>query len=119
MFYSNNESGKREITEEIELPYQERIRTLREKDKYLRILEAATIKQAEIEEKKRNEYLRRKRKLCETKLCSRNIIKWINTRSSPSSKIWTILKMDEGENQTNESKDKKVDNDSQDITSER
>ena len=49
-------SGKRQITEEIDLPNQERIRTRRKKenDKYLRILEADTIKQAEIKEKKNN-----------------------------------------------------------------
>ena len=45
-------SRKRHITELIELPNQEKIRTLREK--YMEILEAVTIKQAEMKEKKTN-----------------------------------------------------------------
>ena len=46
------QSGKWQITDEIELPTQESIRTLGEKEtyKYLRILAANTIKQAEIKE---------------------------------------------------------------------
>ena len=46
-------SGKRYITERIELPNQEKIRTLGEKEtyKYVRILEADTIKQVEMKEK--------------------------------------------------------------------
>ena len=46
-------SGKRHITEGIELSYQEKIRTLREMEtyKYLGILEADTIKQVEMKEK--------------------------------------------------------------------
>ena len=45
-------SGKRETAKETELPNQETIRTLREKEnyKYLRILEADSIKQAEVKE---------------------------------------------------------------------
>ena len=52
-------SGKRQITEGIELPNQERNRTLEEKEnyKYLEILEADTIKQAKMKEKIRKEYL--------------------------------------------------------------
>ena len=48
-------SGKRQITEGIELPNQEKIRTFGEKEnyKYLGILEADTIKQAEIEKRKK------------------------------------------------------------------
>ena len=47
-------SQRRQITEEIELPNQERIRTFGEKEtyNYLGILEADTIKQEEIKEKK-------------------------------------------------------------------
>ena len=47
------ESGKRQITEGIQLPNQERIRTLIEKKsyKYLGILNADTIKQAKMKEK--------------------------------------------------------------------
>ena len=46
-------SGKRQITEGIELPNQERTRTLVEKEtyKYLGILDVDTIKQAEMKEK--------------------------------------------------------------------
>ena len=46
-------SGKRQITEGIEQPNQEKIRTLREKEtnKYLGILEVDTIKQVEMKEK--------------------------------------------------------------------
>ena len=47
-------SGKRQMTEGIELPNQEKIRTFREKEtyKYLEILEADTIRQVEMKEKK-------------------------------------------------------------------
>ena len=51
--------------------------------KYLGILEADTIKQAEMKEKIQKEYLRRTRKLLETKLDSRNLIKGINTWAVP------------------------------------
>ena len=46
-------SDRRHITDGMELPNQEKIRTLGEKEiyKYLGILEATTIKQAEIKEK--------------------------------------------------------------------
>ena len=46
-------SGKRQMTEGIELPNQEKIRILGKKEtyKYLGILEADTIKQAELKEK--------------------------------------------------------------------
>ena len=47
------------------------------------ILEVDTIKQAEMKEKIQNEYLRRTRKLRETKLNSRNLIKGINTWAVP------------------------------------
>ena len=47
-------SGKRHMIEGIELPNQEKIRTFGEKEtyKYLEILEADTIKHAEMKEKK-------------------------------------------------------------------
>ena len=46
-------SGKRNLTDGMELPNQDKIRTLREKEtyKYLGILEADTIKQVEMKEK--------------------------------------------------------------------
>ena len=55
--------------------------TLGEKEiyKYLGIFEADTLKQVEMKEKIKKEYLRITRKLLETKLCSRNFIKGINT----------------------------------------
>ena len=51
---------KRHITEGIELPNQEKIRTLGEKEtyRYLGILEADTIKQEEMKEKIKKEYLK-------------------------------------------------------------
>ena len=51
--------------------------------KYLDILEADTIKQGDMKEKIKKEYLGRTRKLHETKLSSRNLIKGINT--------WAVL----------------------------
>ena len=74
--------GKRHLTDGMEIPNQDKIRTLAEKEnyKYLGILEAATIKQVEMKEKKiRKLYLRRTRNLIETKLSRRKLIKGINT----------------------------------------
>ena len=69
----------------IELPNQEKIRTLREKETYkcLRILEADTTKQVEIKEKIFKVYFRRRKKLLKTKLYCRNLIKRINTWAVP------------------------------------
>ena len=55
--------------------------TLGEKEtyKYWGILEANTIRQVEMKEKIKKEYLRRTRKLLETKLSTRNLIKGIIT----------------------------------------
>ena len=74
-------SGKRHLTDGIELPNQDKIRTLAENEtyKYLGILEADIIKQVEMKNKILKEYLRRTRKLLETILNSRNLIKGINT----------------------------------------
>ena len=65
----------------MELPNHDRIRTLGETEtyKYLGILEGDTIKQVQMKEKIQKEYLRRTRKLLETKLSNRNLIKGINT----------------------------------------
>ena len=63
---------KRHMTEGIEQPNQEKIRTLEEKETY-RCFD--TIKQAEMKEKIEKEYFRRTRQLLETKLCNRNLIK--------------------------------------------
>ena len=81
-------SGKRHMTDGMELPNYDKIRTLGEKEtnKYLGILETDTIKQVEMKDKIRKEYLRRNRKLLETKLSSRNLIKGINS--------WTVSSLD-------------------------
>ena len=78
-------SGKRYMTDGMELPDYDQIRMLGENEtyKYLGILEADTIKQVEMNDKIRKEYLRRTRKLLETKLSSRNLIKGINTSAVP------------------------------------
>ena len=69
----------------MELPNHDKIRTLRENEtyKYLGILEADTIKQVEMKDEVRKEYLRRTRKLFVTKLSSRNLIKRLNTWTVP------------------------------------
>ena len=61
-------SGKRHLTDRKELPSQDKIRTLGEKDtyKYLGIL-ADTIKQVQMKDIIKKEYIRRTRKLLETK----------------------------------------------------
>ena len=78
-------SGKRQLTDEMELPNKVKIKTLVENEtyKYLGILEDDTIKQAEMKEKNLKKYLRRTRKLLEKKLNRRNLIKGINTWAVP------------------------------------
>ena len=78
-------SGKRHRTEEMELPNKDKIRTLveNETNKYVSILEADTIKQEEMKCRIQKEYLRRNRKLLETKLSSWNLIKGINAWAVP------------------------------------
>ena len=73
------------MTDGMELPNHDKFRTLRENEtyKYFSILEADTIKQVEMKDKIRKEYLRRTRKLLETKLSSRNLTKGIDT--------WAVL----------------------------
>ena len=67
------------------IPNHNRIRTLGENEtyKYLGNLEADTIKQVQMKDTIRKEYLRRTRKLLETKLSNRNLIKGINTWAVP------------------------------------
>ena len=74
-------SGKRHFTDGMELPNQDKIRTLGEKKtfKYLGISETDIIKQEEMKVKIKKEYFRRIRKLLKTKLYSRNLITRINT----------------------------------------
>ena len=79
-------SRKRQMTEGIELPNQEKVRTLGEK--YLGILEVDTIKPAEMKEKIKKEYLRRTRKPLETKLYCINLIKGINNLAIPLEDSW-------------------------------
>ena len=78
-------SGKRHMTDGMGQPNHDKIRTLRENETYkcLGILEANTIKQVEMKDKTRKEYFRRTRKLLETKLFSRNLIKGINSWAGP------------------------------------
>ena len=78
-------SRKRYVREGIELPNQDKIRTLGEKEtyKYVGILQADTIKQVYMKEKIKKDYLRRTRKLRETKLYQRNLVKGINTQAVP------------------------------------
>ena len=68
-------SGKQHLNDGMELQNQDNIRRLGENEafKYLGILEANTIKQVEMKDKIQKEFLRRK--LPETKLSSRNLIK--------------------------------------------
>ena len=78
-------SGKRQLCDGIELPNKDKIKRLAENETYayLGILEAETIKQVKVKNKIQKEYLRRTRKLLETKLNSRNLIKEINTWAGP------------------------------------
>ena len=61
-------SGKRYLTDGMELPNQDKIKTLAKDEtyKYLGIFKADTIKQVEMKDKIQKEYLRRTRKLQET-----------------------------------------------------
>ena len=78
-------SGKRYLTDGVELLNKDKIKSLAENEtyKYLDILEADTIKQTEMKEKIQKEYLRKTKKLLETKLNRRNLIKGINTLAVP------------------------------------
>ena len=101
-------SGKRHMTDGMELPNHDKIRTLEENEtyKYLGILEANTIKQVQMKDTTRKEYLRRTRKLLETKLSSRNLIKGINTwavtldRYSGSFLKWTRDELEQMDQRT-------------------
>ena len=77
-------SSKRHRTDGIEIPNQEKIRTLGENEtyKYLGILVPDNIKQEQMKHKIQK-YLRWTRKLLETKLSCRNLIKGINTWALP------------------------------------
>ena len=110
-------SGKREITEGIDIRTQESIRTLGEKEnyKYLGILEANTIKKVKMREKLRKEYIRWIRKLLKINHCSRKLI----TDSFYRKIHRTILKMDKVGTQVNEQEDDKVEDHSLGLTAKR
>ena len=74
-------SCKRLLTDAMEQLNQDKIRTLAENEtyQYFGILEDDTIKQVEIKDEIRKEYLRRTRKLLESNFSRRNLIKGINT----------------------------------------
>ena len=78
MCHANNEKWKT-TNDKIEQSNQEKNSMCVEKETYLRILEADIIKQAEMKEKIKKEYLKRTKKLLKTKLYSRNLIKGIYT----------------------------------------
>ena len=108
-------SGKRQLIDGMELPNQDKIKTLAENKayKYLGILEAETIKQVQMKEKIQKEYLRRNAKLLETKLNSRNFIKGINTWAVPLVRYsGPFLKWTRGELLTNRPKNKKTNDNS-------
>ena len=72
------------MTERIELPNQKKKKKNQNPlRKYLGNLLAEPIKQAEMKEKIKHEYISRMRKLLETKLYCRNLIKGINTWAVP------------------------------------
>ena len=74
------------------------------------ILEVDTIKQVEMKEKIKKEYLRRTRQLyCRTK----------HLGCLPHKIVGTILEVDEGRTSTNESENKKTNDDAQGLTLER
>ena len=83
-------SSKRHLTDGMELPNQDKMRTHGEKEtyKYLGVFDADTIKRVEMKEKIKKEYLRRTRKLLETKFSSRNLIKGTNTWDLPL--VWYL-----------------------------
>ena len=77
------------------LPNHIKIRTLEENEtyKYLGILESDTIKKVQMKDTIREEYLSRTRKLLETKLSGRNLVKGINTWAVPLVRYsWAFLK---------------------------
>ena len=61
--------GKRQMTEGVELPNQEKLKTLGEKEtyKYLGILEADTIKQVEMKETNEKRVLQKNQKITRDK----------------------------------------------------
>ena len=79
------------MTDGMEIPNLDKIRTLGENEtyKYLGILEADTIKQVEMKHKIQKKYLRRTRKLLETKLSCRNPIKGLYSSLDIRDPFWS------------------------------
>ena len=75
-------SDIRQLSDRMELQNQEKIRTLGEKETYKYLGKLTSSNKWRWKDIKK-EYLRRTRKLLETKLCSRNLIKGINTSAVP------------------------------------
>ena len=108
-------SGKRQITEGIELPNQERIRTFGKKGN-LGILEANTIKQAE---KKKIVSLTNGKTARNQTLQQKSHQREKHSNCLPCKILGTILEMDEGKTSTNRLEDKKTIDDAQGLTPER
>ena len=77
-------NGKREVTKGIKQPKSEKYQNVRGKNLQLPWnIGSDSLRQTD-ESKVRKDHRRKTRKLQETKLCSRNLIKGINTRQSSS-----------------------------------
>ena len=112
--------GRRQTTEGIELPNQERIRMLGEKENciYLGILKADTIKSRDDRKNNKStsdEQKTSRKQVLRKKTHQRNK----HLGSSPCKIFGTLLEIDKGRSQINRPKDKKVDSEAQALTSER
>ena len=106
--------GKRKTVEVKELPNQKSISRLWEnKNKYLGILEADTIKQAEIKEKIRRAPQKNKKTSQNQTLPQKSHQRDKHQDSPPCKILRTILNMDKGRTQTNGPKKKNVNNNAQ------
>ena len=111
MRHANNEKQETKHDRIIRTIKSRKIRTLGEKEtnKYLGILEANTIRHTEITKRIKKDNLRRTKKLLETKLYCRNLIKRDEHLGCPLRKILgTILKVDHTKTLKNESENKKT-----------
>ena len=102
-------SVKRQMTEGRERINQEKNQKARRKGKLLILgnIEADTVKQAKMKEKKiKKEYLRRTRKQLETKLSQKPYRRGKHLGYTPCKIVGTILKEDEGRTLTNGAENK-------------
>ena len=76
-------SGKWYYTDGMELPNQNKIRTLGEKETYKYLVILTLSNKRRWKKKSKEDHFMRTRKLLETNLCSRNLIKGINTWAVP------------------------------------